>query len=60
METEYSLFDADFWQAFKRFDETSKAFIAQCYREELIKNGKDVKGINEIQTNRNNDDTLRK
>lgn len=44
---------------FREFDEASKAFIASLYREEL-NYGKDVKGINEIQTNRNNDDTLRK
>lgn len=41
---EYSLFDDDFWQAFKKFDETSKAFIAQCYREGL-KNGKTTEEI---------------
>jgi hypothetical protein len=41
---EYSLFDDDFWKAFKKFDETSKAFVAQCYREGL-KNGKDTKEI---------------
>ncbi len=47
---EYSLFDDDFWQAFKKFDETSKAFIAQCYREGL-KNGKDTKEIRKMRTN---------
>lgn len=44
---EYSLFDDDFWKAFKKFDETSKAFIAQCYREGL-KNGKDIKEIRKM------------
>lgn len=47
---EYSLFDDDFWQAFKKFDETSKAFIAQCYREGL-KNGKDTKEIRKMRAN---------
>ena len=47
---EYSLFDDDFWQAFKKFDETSKAFIAQCYGEGL-KNGKIAKKIRKMRAN---------
>ena len=44
--------------AFKRFDYISKAFIAGLKEE--FKYGKNIKRINEVQTNRNNDDTLRK
>lgn len=44
--------------AFKRFDFISKAFIAGLKEE--FKNGKNIKRINEIQANSNNDDSLRK
>jgi hypothetical protein len=59
---EYSLFDDEFWEAFKKFDETSKAFIAQCYREGLKngKNGKDFQEFNKKQANRDYDYSLRK
>ena len=58
---EYSLFDDDFWEAFKKFDETSKKFIAQCYYEENLKNGKngkDFQGFNKTQANRDYDYSL--
>jgi hypothetical protein len=40
---EYKLFDDEFWEAFKKFDETSKKFIGQCYYEGNLKNGKEVR-----------------
>ena len=40
---EYKLFDDEFWEAFKKFDEVSKKFIGQCYYEENLKNGKEVR-----------------
>lgn len=46
-------------RAFKRFDFISKQFIYELKNEKFYY-GKNAKRINEIQTNRNNDDTLRK
>ena len=57
LDMEYQIFSDEAWEAWKRFDETSKRFIGQCYYEENLKHGKDAKRINEVQTNRNNDDT---
>ena len=45
---------------FREFDEMSKNFIAGLYREELQKNGKDFKGSNQTQINRDYDYSLRK
>lgn len=44
--------------AFKRFDLITQRFIYELKKEFIY--GKDVKRTNEVQTNRNNDDTLRK
>lgn len=44
-------------QLYKEFDDYTKKLVGQLYYEENLKNGKDFKGINEVQTNRNNDDT---
>lgn len=43
--------------AFKHFDLITKRFIYGLKKEYLY--GKDVKRPNKVQTNRNNDDTLR-
>lgn len=42
------------------FDDYSKKLVGTLYYEGSLENGKDVKGINEIQANCNYDDTLRK
>lgn len=44
----YSLFDDEFWEAFEKFDKTSKAFIAKCYLEENLKNGKTTEEIRKM------------
>lgn len=48
---EYNLFDDEFWEAFKKFDETSKKFIGQCYYEENLKNGKGIKEVCKMRAN---------
>jgi hypothetical protein len=57
----YSLFDQEFWDAWQRFDLSSKRFVAQLKREymEVEENGKVLKRANKVQANRNYDDTLR-
>lgn len=59
---DFSLFSNEFWQAWHKFDLTSKRFIAQLKREyeEEQENGKDFKRINKTQANRNYDGSLRK
>lgn len=44
-------------QLYKEFDDYTKKLVGQLYYEGSLENGKDFKGINEVQTYRNNDDT---
>lgn len=54
----YQLFSDDVIAAWKQFDLTSKLFVAKCYEEEEIKNGKDFKRVRKVQANSNPDGAM--